>query len=541
MRTIIYARFSSTLQNSRSADDQVALCRARCVQEGWEVVGVHKDEAISGAAGIGEDARPGLFAAIAAIEAGGVDQLLTESTDRIARHQGDAFAVRERIEYAGARLFTLLDGVVDDITGTIKGLFDARFRKDLGARTRRGQAAVVASGRIPAGLAYGYLKAPRLDGRGDLVRGERTIDSDQAEVVVRIFSEYAAGSSPRAIAEGLNRDGIPAPRGGSWRASTIAGDRRRRNGMLQNRLYVGEIVHARTSKVPEPRTRKTRIRPNAEADWIVQPAPELAIVGRDLWERVQVLRSRHAQPDRPERARRPKHLLSGLAVCGVCGGGYTIASRDRWGCGRWRDGRGCSNNRTVAGRLLEERVLAGLGDKMLNPDVVAAYVREFHREHARRSAEVGRRRAKLDRALAAIDAKIARLVEAFGERGGDIEEVRAVLAAARVDREGIKSRRRDLDALSVLTLHPGIADDYRRRMARIGSTIGPDDAPFVRSLIDRVTITPAPEGKRGVSIELSGRLAGILALATGAPPPAEMYYNGGAGSGNRTRVTSLEG
>ncbi|HEV2865461.1 MAG TPA: recombinase family protein [Allosphingosinicella sp.] len=540
MRTIIYARFSSTLQNSRSADDQVALCRARCRQEGWEIVGVHKDEAISGAAGIGEDARPGLSAALAQIEAGGVDQLLTESTDRIARHQGDAFAVRERIEYAGARLYTLLDGVVDDITGTIKGLFDARFRKDLGARTRRGQAAVVASGRIPAGLAYGYRKAPRLDPRGELVRGERTIDPDQAEVVVRIFTEYAAGTSAREIAERLNRDGIPAPRGGTWRASTIQGDRQRKNGILQNRLYVGEIVHARTSKVAEPRTRKTRIRPNPEAAWIVKEAPELAIVDRALWDRVQEMRNRNALHRRPESARRPKHLLSGLAVCGVCGGGYTITSRNRWGCGRWRDGRGCSNNRTVAQALLEERVLAGLGEKMLDPALVAAYVREFHREHARRSAQLGRGRGKLERAIAAIDAKIARLVEAFGDRGGDIEEVRGVLAGARAEREALRGQLRDLEALPVLTLHPGIAEDYRQRMARLGGTIGPDEAPIVRSLIDRVTITPATD-RRGVSIEVSGKLAGILALATGAPVPAEMYSNGGAGRGNRTLVTSLEG
>jgi site-specific DNA recombinase len=76
MRTVIYARFSSALQNARSTEDQIALCRERCTREGWEVVGVYRDEAISGAAGINESARPGLNAMLGHVEAGGVDQIL---------------------------------------------------------------------------------------------------------------------------------------------------------------------------------------------------------------------------------------------------------------------------------------------------------------------------------------------------------------------------------------------------------------------------------------------------------------------------------
>ena len=57
MRTIIYARFSSQLQNSRSIDDQISICRERADREGWTVVEVFNDSAISGAAGITEEQR----------------------------------------------------------------------------------------------------------------------------------------------------------------------------------------------------------------------------------------------------------------------------------------------------------------------------------------------------------------------------------------------------------------------------------------------------------------------------------------------------
>jgi site-specific DNA recombinase len=31
---------------------------------------------------------------------------------------------------------------------------------------------------------------------------------------------------------------------------------------------------------------------------------------------------------------RPRFLLSGLVTCGVCGGGFTITAKDRYGCAR---------------------------------------------------------------------------------------------------------------------------------------------------------------------------------------------------------------
>jgi site-specific DNA recombinase len=547
VRTVIYARFSSQLQNNRSTADQIADCRARAAREGWPIVGVFADDAISGAAGIEEAARPQLARAMAMIEAGEADQLLAESTDRVARHQGDAFAIRERLDYAGARLFTLLDGVVDDITGTIKGLFDARFRKDLAERVKRGQRGAVAGGRSPAGLAYGYKRANRLDDRGELIRGLRAIDAEQAAIVLRIFEEYDRGQSPRAIAEGLNADGIKGPTGGDWTASTIAGDRKRGNGMLQNRLYAGELVVGRTSKRPDPRTRAARIRVNGEANWTVNGVPALRIIPPDLWERVQARRTSYATLP-AQAARRPKHLLSGKAFCGICGGRVIVQGREQWGCGRSRSGAGCSNKTRIKAHLLEARVLDGLQSQMLNPDLVAIFVREFHRDFARRSAAAARSRDGLARRHAEAEAKVGRLVDAIADpRLGGIGEVAKALHKATAERDALAAQLADLDALakSVIALHPGIADEYRRQVAALAAALEEGEArhqalPIIQGLIDRVTLTPRAAG-RGVDIEVTGRLATILALATGAEPPAEMRVNSGAGSGNRTRITSLEG
>lgn len=524
MRTVVYARYSSQLQNSRSIEDQIAVCRERADREGWTIVEVYTDYAISGAAGMGEGQRPGLNAMLRAIDAGGIDQILTESTDRIARHQGDAFAIRERIQFAGARIFTLMDGEVDDITGTIKGLMDARFRKDLGARVKRGQRGAVQQGRAAAGIAYGYARANRLDERGELIRGLRVVDADQAAIVVRIFEEYASGRSPKAIAAGLNSEGVPAPRGATWRMTTISGDRKRQNGMLNNRLYIGELIINRTSKVVNPTTRRTVIRPNAETEWIAQAVPTLRIIDDALWAKAQAVKE-SLQGVPFDQARRPKHLLSGLGLCAVCGGGWVKYNSDQWGCGRYRDGRGCSNSRSISTKQYEKRVLAGLQDELLHPDLVASYVRAWHVENARRTQVTTRERGKMERRHDEAARRVDRLIEAIACGADDFREIRDVLAKARAERDQLKAQLGDLDALPVIALHPGLADDYRRQVAALHEALGDNEAsrleavPRLRSLIDRVELAPHPSG-RGVSVTIAGRLDEIVRLATGRALPA---------------------
>ncbi|WP_236696913.1 recombinase family protein [Sphingomonas sp. Leaf257] len=526
MRTVIYARFSSLLQNSRSIEDQIAVCRDRCEREGWTIIDIFTDYAISGAAGIGEGQRPGLAAMLARVEAGGIDQVLAEATDRIARHQGDSFTIRERLTYARCRLFTLSDGEVTDISGTFKGLMDAQFRKELGAKIRRGQKGTIASGRSPAGLAYGYRTANRIDASGRPVRGLREIDPEQSEVVRRIFRLFVDGQSARTIAGILNAEGIPGPRGAIWRASTINGDGPRGNGILRNELYVGHLVHNRTSKVVNPVDRKVRIRVNPATEWTIEAVPHLRIIAQEDWD---ATRSRFDHTARkPLHTRvRPRRMLSGLGQCGVCGGSWIVVSGERWGCKTNRAEASCTNTATISTKRFEERVLAGLKTKMLDPDIVAIFVKEYHEEYARRAAETRRDTSRLQRTIDDADRKIARLVEAIAAGGGEFAEVKDALAKARMDRDAARDSLAEVEALPVVALHPSVAADYRREVEQLHKLLKDPEAkeatvPALRALIDRVVLTPAPVG-RGVEIEIEGRLAAILKLATGGrlPPSIE--------------------
>ena len=82
-RCAIYARFSSDAQSEQSIEDQVRICRARAEREGWEVIEVYADYAISGATA----ARPRFQQMVADAQAGRFGVVLAEALDRISRVQ----------------------------------------------------------------------------------------------------------------------------------------------------------------------------------------------------------------------------------------------------------------------------------------------------------------------------------------------------------------------------------------------------------------------------------------------------------------------
>lgn len=521
MRTVIYARFSNENQNPRSTADQIALCRQRAEQEGWTIVGTFEDAAISGAAGIGEDQRPGLNAMMRMVEAGGVDQVLAESTDRISRHVADAHNLRERIEFAGARLFTLFDGTVTPMIGLVKGFMDAQFRTDLAKRVRRGQIGTVKQGRASGGIPYGYVQANRLDEKGGVIRGLREIDPEKSEIVRRIFTEYASGKSPFAIACDLNAEGVPGPRGKLWHSTALHGEKNHKRGILRNEIYIGVLTYGRSRQVVNPQTRRRLMRYNSEEEVMRVPVPDMRIIDDALWQKVQDQLETNSTVQ-PHRARRPKHILSNLAYCGVCGSNFVRTTSNHWGCSVKRYGGACTNNRLINTEDFERRVLADLKAGMLAPDAVSAYLREYHRDFARAAADLGRDRAKIERKLAEAQRRKERMLKAFADGGSEFDEIREMLASARKDVDQLTRELANMDAVpTVLTLHPHMEEVYRRQVEELDEALAAPEArleavPRLRAMISRVVVHPNLEKKRGVIVEVVRQMDEILAMATGA-------------------------
>ena len=251
----IYARYSSDLQRDASIEDQIRLCTERAEKDGCKVANCYSDHGLSGASLM----RPGVQMLLQDALNGKFDILMAESLDRISRDQEDIAHIHKRLNFAGIGIITLSEGAVNELHIGLKGTMGALYLKDLADKTRRGLRGRVEAGKSGGGNSYGYDVVHKTGCDGERIRGDRQINDFQAGIVRRIFNEYAAGKSPRAIAQTLNREKVSGPSGKAWGPSTIHGNRQRGTGILNNELYIGRLVWNRLRYMKDPDTGKRNL------------------------------------------------------------------------------------------------------------------------------------------------------------------------------------------------------------------------------------------------------------------------------------------
>ena len=213
VRVVGYVRVSTDEQHQgpRAQRDEIERW---CAARGAELVAVHEDCGVSGAAAL--DARPGLLAAIDDLAAGAV--LLVAKRDRLARDVMAAAMIERLVARAGATVATcngagdgagpeaqLMRRMIDAFAEYERELIRARTRAALAAKKARGEIV----GEAPIGTARGA------DGR------TLAADPGEARAVELIRELRAEGVSIRRIAAELNERGVEA-RGGRWHATTVA-------------------------------------------------------------------------------------------------------------------------------------------------------------------------------------------------------------------------------------------------------------------------------------------------------------------------------
>ena len=519
---VVYARYSSDLQREASIEDQIRICRERIKQEGWEYRHAYTDRAQSGASALRpayqkllEDARHGQF-----------DVLVAEALDRLSRDQEDVAGLYKRLRFAGVRLFTLAEGEITELHVGLKGTMNALFLKDLAHKVRRGLEGRVREGRSGGGLCFGYALLREHNARGELIHGGREINQIQAAVVRRIFSEFAAGSSPRQIAHKLNAEGIAGPFGKSWGPSTIYGNWRRGTGILNNELYIGKLIWNRQSFIKDPATGRRQARPNPPDEWVVQHVPDLRIVGDQLWNAVKA-RQRHVRLAlthdnagvRAERARRPVYLLSNLLKCGACGGGFSKVSLHHYGCSNARNRETCNNLLTIRRDVLETSVLSGLKTHLMTPELAKEFAAEYHRELNRLNAAREGEFHQWKEDLARLERQIGAIIGAIKDGLRTASMKHELLALE--ERKRVLSAQIDQAPVRAPRLHPKLAEQYKERVEQLHEELNRPElrahaAQALRELIEEIRLVP--ENDR-LEIELTGALAGILAFSRESKKP----------------------
>ena len=518
LRCALYARYSSDQQRAASIEDQFRVCRERAEREGWKIAGAYRDAAISGDSvilrpgiqGLLEDARRGLFEIVVA-----------EALDRVSRDQADVATLYKHLRFAGVMIVTLAEGEITELHVGLKGTMNALFLKDLAAKTHRGLRGRVEAGKSGGGICYGYDVVRLHDAAGEPIRGEREIDEAEAEIVRRIFREFAQGTSPRAIARRLNEDGIPGPKGRLWTDSVLRGHTKRGTGLLNNELYIGRLVWNRQRFMKNPDTGKRVARVNPPEEWIVAEVPELRIVDDELWQAAKarqgeiskkyataIAATRAAQANRLNSTHRPRYLLSGLLECGACGGPYAMRGQGRYGCSNHVMTASCSNSRSIRRVEIEERVMAGLREKLMAPEAAAEAMKAYAEETNRLNRERRASGATDRKELAGIGKKIASMLDAI-EEGGYVRGMSDRLRELEARQDEINERL-SAAPVDIPDIHPNIAGVYRRKVERLAEALAdPRDrdeaAEAIRGLIERIVLTPG--AKRG---ELHAALHGDL-------------------------------
>ena len=236
-------------------------------------------------------------------------------------------------------------------------------------------------------------------------------------------------------------------------------------------------------------------------------------------------------PNRLNGTHRSRYLLSGLLYCGVCGGRYALRGANRYVCSRHVKSGSCSNGRSIRRTVIEERVLAGLKDRLMGPEAAEEAMRAYAEETNRLNRERRASGAGDRQELAAVEKKIASMIAAI-EDGGYVRGMSDRLRALETRQDEIAARLSAAPA-DLPDIHPNVATVYRRRVERLSEVLNrPEErieaANAIRGLIERIVLTPGEKWGE-THATLHGDLATIV----------DWTATGGAKGGTRTSSSGL--
>ncbi len=398
LRAVIYTRVSSDPNDrGRSVTEQEAECQADCRRNGWEVVRVFSDNDRSASRYATKD-RTEHQKLIKFIQSGGADVLVTWESSRAQRDLSAYVRLRELCEQYGilwsykGRVYDMTDPR-DRRTTAYDAISDEGASDETRERVLRTVRANAAKGRPHGKLLYGYRREYDATTR-ELI--DQVPDPVTSEVVKEAARRVLAGETPYSIAQDFVRRGIPTPRSGKgWDLTQV-------KRLCINPGYAGKRVHQ--GKVV------------GDASWpaIISEVDHLTLVAK-LGDP-----SRRSQRDSAIR-----HLLSGVAVCGVCGGRIRV-QKNRGGLGYLCvDGFHVSRRETDVDEFVTELVLA----RLERPDLADAFTETADAETAAALMEAREKRARLDgfydaaaageltpQALARIEARLLPEIDAADRR-----------------------------------------------------------------------------------------------------------------------------
>lgn len=287
---ILYAA-KSTKDEKGSIPTQLGDAETAALAEGRTIAERYADENESAYHG---NRGPKLEAALDHAERIGAE-LWVQHSDRLAR--GDGVKARHLVQLVfeakgrGIRLRSVEDdaSLENVVMAAVMGERNTEDSRRKAAAVKAGMERKRQRGEYIGHRPYGYMWERDENDTRVIVP-----DPVQAPLIRRIFKEYLAGESQKAIARNLTRDNVQTPRGGTrWYPGTV-------RQILARPLYAGWIPDGK--------------------DGVLEGNHE-PLITREEWEQTEDLRKAKARGPGRGRPVAGRHLFrKGFLRCGACGG-----------------------------------------------------------------------------------------------------------------------------------------------------------------------------------------------------------------------------
>lgn len=347
IKVAIYLRVS-TLKQAESkkvslTEQEAAIIQTIKTHPDWEVVATYNE---GGDSGKEMETREHFEEMTSDAILGNFNLIVGWSTDRMARNFEEMTAYRKQMRLCGVQITTVMEPtpIIDPRTLSrnfksqdkiMNAILDWKAEADNETRVARfnlGKLGKAKRGVNPCKVGYGYKKTiTYIDGDPNKKQEDDLVVENQAKTIREIYTIYdQQGWGFRNIANKLNEDGTPSPKGGLWCYSTI-------KYILQNPTYTGLVRWG--WRLSESKRSRTRLQQGHEG--VIVPGKHEPIIEPELFQRVQdkmIIRARLGG-----RAVASKGLLSGLIYCGACNGHGHLSTAK---AGKYREWSAymCTNN-----------------------------------------------------------------------------------------------------------------------------------------------------------------------------------------------------
>ena len=341
LRVAAYCRVSTALEEQESSYASQIRSYTELISqhEGWELVDIYADEAVSGTK---TDKREDFNRLLADCRKGKIDRVLVKSISRFSRNTKDCLAALRELMRLGVTVQFEKENIdtgtlTTELMVSVSGSLAQQESMSISQNIRMGYRRRMERGEfIASSPPYGYRNAG--GGRLEIV-------PEEAEVIRWVFESYLNGQGIVTIAEEMNRRGVPKKHGeAAWIPYAVA-------CWLRNEKYTGNTLCQKTFTTGFP---YISVKNRGEVDQFYIENSHPAIISQEIFDKVQALRKKKKAP-----ASAPsKFPLTRKMICGKCGATF-YRTVDRHGANNWvcsghkdgnRNGKGACPNLSVRER-----------------------------------------------------------------------------------------------------------------------------------------------------------------------------------------------